>query len=151
MTGVPSSSHGSGASPLLAYSVATAGTNQTTTSSSLADVDATNAAVTFAAPASGIVLVVVTAQLSISNVVANGQLGLREATTNIAGPNTVITGNATVSLAAVITSVFKVSGISAGSHTYKLAFASTGGVNFSVLNVGSSASNFPVTLQVLAG
>jgi hypothetical protein len=83
-----------------------------------ADVDASNVLVTFTAPASGNVFVYCCAM--VQNNGGIGTFGLREATTNIAGPEMVT--NAASPTIGVRT--FYLTGISGGSHTYKLAGAS---------------------------
>lgn len=141
---------GSGNVGLLAVFKQSSGTNQTTTSATQADVDATNAAVTFTAPASGNVLVRVTAEAQVSNAVQNAFFGLREGSTDIAGRTFVAQGNATFNSEHLICACFYLTGISAGSHTYKLAYSVNGGASFIVRQIGSSATSFPVTLEVWA-
>jgi hypothetical protein len=89
------------------------GSGYSTSGTSYADVDATNLAVTFTTPASGNVLVV------LSGFSANGaghtSWGLREATTDIATAGRVNSGAEAVTMTVYI----HLTGISAGSHTYK--------------------------------
>lgn len=148
----PSGTSGGTAGTLIARAQATTGNNATTTSASLADVDASNAVVTFTTPASGAVLVVASFFCNISNAAQNGQIGLREATSNVFGPFTVASGNVTLAIPnTVISPPMLVSGLTAGaSHTYKLAFAATGGATFTIQNVGSAATNYPITMMVYA-
>ena len=92
-----------------------------TSSATMADVSATNAAVTFTAPASGKVTVEV-ACAGIANT-GNSFIGLREGTTDlirglVAGNNTAVSS---------CYRSFYLTGLSAGSHTYKLAFATASG------------------------
>lgn len=141
----------SGASgALLAFFQQTGGANQTTTSATQADVDATNAAITFTAPASGKVIVRVTANVHMNAALQNGFFGLREGSTNIFGPNFAFQGNASFSTTSVVEWVAYLTGVSGGSHTYKLAYSVAGGASFSVDQVGASATNFPVTMEVWA-
>ncbi len=94
--------------------------NPSTASTTLVDVDATNLAVTFTAPASG--KVIVRLQAGCYNTGNYGQFGVREGTTNIA------VGRVNANNAAGPTAVrsFLITGISAGSHTYKFAFSAGG-------------------------
>jgi hypothetical protein len=134
-----------GSSGLLAYNVDTSG-NHNTSGTSLADVDATNAVVTFTAPASGNVLVRLTGQAGTSTTAGSQyQWGLRESTTNIAGPTTVLrmAGSGTA-LVAGASAVFVITGLTpAASYTYKWAHASSAGTG--ILQTG--ASN-PATMEV---
>lgn len=141
---------GTGGTGLLALFVQTAGTNKTTTSATQADVDATNAVVTFSAPASGNVLVRVTCHIGMSANFQNGRLGLRESTTDVAGPYDAIVGTAAQTTFQTHSLAFRVAGISAGSHTYKLAFAVSGGATLTVLQIGSGGTIYPVTMEVWA-
>lgn len=113
------------------------GGDYSTGSSTQADVDATNVKITFTAPASGKVLVV--AECNVYNINGVMRLGLRESTTDIAGPIRVISGANMVRVRVA----FAVSGISAGSHTYKLAFSSTG-----TSSVIDATSPSPIVMEV---
>lgn len=99
------------------YIRGTDGAILTTSSTSLVDVDSTNAIVTFTAPVSTNVLVHVEcfANSGAANYI---KLGLRESSSDIAGPNLVVNSSAAGGRA---NSTFYLTGISAGSHTYKLA------------------------------
>lgn len=105
--------------------------NATNNTATFTDVDATNAAVTFTAPASGKVIIRVNA---FGNNGGNGgQLvwGLREATTNLAGTSVSMTGT---SGAITVRGAFavEITGLTGGTaHTYKLAQrqAGTAGLN----------------------
>ena len=92
-----------------------------TNSTSLVDIDATNAIITFTAPASGNVLVDVAMSLhsASSN---NTHLGIREGSSDIAGPQLVINNSQIV----CVRRSFYITGISAGSHTYKAAWSVDG-------------------------
>ena len=145
------STSASAAASLLAFFVQTAGTSQTTTSATQADVDATNAAITFTAPANGIVLVRATCWCQMASAAQFAFLGLREGSTNVAGPNQAILGNATFGQQVLASPTWRLTGVSAGSHTYKLAFSVNGGISFTVQQIGSTATTFPVTMEVWAG
>ena len=134
MAGVPSSSHGasSGSGAVLAQVVNTAGGNTSTTSATQADVDATNAVISFTAPASGNVLVMVNVIGGVNAAAQNCFLGLREATTNVAGPDDVMQGLPAASHDELICKYFYLTGIAGGSHTYKLAYSVNGGASFTL-------------------
>jgi hypothetical protein len=110
---------------LAAISVTTG--DVTTNSASLADADATNFKVTFTAPASGNVLVMAQASMAPSSggssASALAAWGLRESTTNVAGPVSVARAGVAPSsnVTRVVTQYFYLTGVSAGSHTYKMA------------------------------
>jgi hypothetical protein len=108
-----------------AYAAGTDTTLHTQPNNTMTDMDATNAAVTFTAPASGNVLVVCSV-LHGNSTSGDTYWGLRESTTTVA------TAYARGSVASqdfgIRTTVqFYVTGISAGSHTYKLAHRVTAG------------------------
>jgi len=138
---------------LLAYK-SYAGGNASTTSATIVDADATNLAVTFTAPASGNVLVRLTAQ-SIPDTGANHQgaqhqWGLRESTTTIAGPHTVsrdTTGNG-YAFAQAASVAFPITGLTPGnSYTYKWAHLVTAS---GTANIGASPPNGPAVMEVWA-
>jgi hypothetical protein len=115
---------GGGASLLgiTAYQGSGGDVTYTTTSTAFVDVDATNLAVTFTAPASGNILVRFTVP-SASNSVGDGVFfNVRESTTNI-GAQLVLS---TTVIASVTATVY-VTGVSAGSHTYKMGWRTTSG------------------------
>lgn len=121
----------SAAGSLLAYKVHTAG-DETTTSASLADMDATNAVVTFTAPDSLDVLVRMTGVCAPQQTAAAYvSMGLRESTSDIAGA----VGESIVARAAAAATpeyraysiAFPLINISAGSHTYKASWATSAG------------------------
>lgn len=101
-------------------------TVKSSTSATLADVDATNAAVTFTAPASGNVLIRVSAWI---DYVAPGNdifLGLREGSSDVSGTVTRVgRDNSDDDFQQYVSVPLYVSGLSAGSHTLKLSFAAT--------------------------
>lgn len=92
-----------------------------TTSATFADVDATNMAVTFTAPASGNVLVRLSAWCDLATA-SWFYWALRESTTNLGTPTVVARGSSQ----GFATIAFYLTGLSAGSHTYKWAFATDG-------------------------
>lgn len=100
----------------------------TTTSTTPADVDATNLAVTFTAPASGVVDVVLEALVRVDTDGVALYWGLREGTTTLRQKQVTTRGGTTNSR---FTATFRVGGLTAGtSYTYKwshhLGGASTG-------------------------
>jgi len=122
---------GSNLGSLLGYKSHTAG-DEATSGSSLADVDATNAAVTFDAPVSGAVLVRLTSVVQPQQTAGSFiSFGLRESTTDIAGA----AGESIVARAAAATTpewraasiAFVLTGVSPGSHTYKWSWATSSG------------------------
>jgi hypothetical protein len=131
---------------LLASVVNTAGGNKTTTSATQADVDATNAVITFTAPTSGNVIVRATVPCNMTAAAQNAFLGIRESTTNVIDSFFAMQGNATFSQEMLVPWVGRITGISAGSHTYKLAFAVNGGATFTA----RSFAGAPMTLEVWA-
>lgn len=135
---------------VIASHVDTSG-DHTTASATLGDMDATNAAVTFTAPASTNVIVKLFATVTPS-ATANAYVtfGLRESSSDIAGA-------AGESIAARqdnggggspyfgVVKAFYLSGISAGSHTYKWSWASSSGTATCKAN-----SNSPAIMEVSA-
>ncbi len=117
--------------------------NYHTTSTTLTDVDATHLAITFTAPASGNVLVRVIAR--VNNNTHNGYFGLREGSTSLVTPRFVCYN--TVVLASVD---FYLTGVSAGSHTYKLAFVvdPSGGMDVACFPINTGVGNIPVVMEV---
>lgn len=99
-------------------------TSVNTTSTSTVDADATNMKVTFTAPASGNVLVEVGAfcQNAGSQMMF---LGLREGTTNVVTKQAVL--YAASAIIVFVRRSFYLTGLSAGSHTYKLSYCTNGG------------------------
>lgn len=93
----------------------------TTTSATLVDADATNAAITFTAPASTNVLVRLSAVQSGASASYYAYWGLREAT-SIIGTQVNVGRQNLVGIWAVAT--IYLAGIAAGSHTYKWGIAS---------------------------
>lgn len=139
-----------GTSDLLQAKLNTSSGNVSTTSATAADIDATNAAITFTAPASGNVLVRVTCIVNMSVNVQNAFMGLRESTTDLVNSGGtpkgtfLCQGNGTFNLEGLVTWAAYLTGISAGSHTYKVSHAVNGGAT---LTVRGSASS-PMTIEV---
>lgn len=105
--------------------------NDSLTSTSDADIDATNFAVTFTAPASGNVLVVLSGAFVLGTTTAKYlYLGLRESTSTVAGMQAVAK---TIAIAdhRYISWRFQVTGLTpASSHTYKAAYKVDSGSTF---------------------
>lgn len=132
---------------LLAIVKNVTGGSKTTTSSTQADVDATNSLVTFTAPASGNILVRVHCTYNVdTSFNANCFLGLRESTTNIVDKQFAIQSQTVMNQEGTVSIDFYVTGVSAGSHTYKLAFASNSSEPFII----RQSSNQPVIMSVWA-
>jgi hypothetical protein len=138
-----------GASGMLASHVYAPSTQTvySTSSSTMADVDATNMAVTFTAPASGNVRVVLSAWGDLATADFY-HWGLRESTTNLAVV-TVVRGGGQGYIYVPI----YLTGISAGSHTYKWSHGTdgTGGQNGRILikdNANTSAYWGPGIMEV---
>jgi hypothetical protein len=134
-----------GTSPLLAVHQSTAG-DASTSSTSFVDADATNLAVTFTAPASGNVIVTCSAVMSPDSGGANnGALaawGLRESTSNITPANMYAARSVIVSAIAnylFISMRFYLTGVSAGSHTYKWSHKVSAGTTVIVAGAASPA------------
>jgi hypothetical protein len=133
------SSGGAATTQILAvqqYIRGTDGALITSSSTSMVDVDATNAAVTFTAPASGNVKVTCEG-FGASDAGNYLKIGLRESTSNIAGPALVVNASASGGRFSV---TFWLTGVSAGSHTYKMSMGMSSAANGSVLggpNFGS--------------
>lgn len=112
-----------------------------TTSATLVDADATNAIVTFTAPASGNVIVMMSCAAFPGSTTLF--VGLRESTT-VVGPETLASG--VTSAGAHNTWFWIITGISAGSHTYKAAQATAG----TAAGLGSGPTYGPIVLVVMA-
>lgn len=130
----------------LAVVLNSASGNKSTTSATQADVDATNAVITFTAPASGNVVFRATTVGNMTTAVQNAFLGVRESTTNVVGPFPAMQGNSSFVSESLISWSIYITGITAGSHTYKLAFSVNGGATFTVRG---GATN-PMLLEVIA-
>ena len=141
------SGSGSGAGTLLALKEEKAAHTYSTTSSTLADVDATNMAVTFTAPASGNILVRLTAYCDIAAAAAApfGRWSLRESTSDIAGAggSVIRAHSATVGADNTASVVFKLTGVTGGSHTYKWSYAVTDNATLFRILVGAGGNDQP--------
>jgi hypothetical protein len=138
-------SGGGGGGGLLAANRYATATTYTTTSTTPVDVDATNMAVTFTAPASGNVLVILSAYRdSVGGGGGNNYWGIREATTNLAGSVIDRDGFGTY-----LTIQFLITGLSAGSHTFKWAYAKNGGTERINVGVGTGVTVYgPAVMSV---
>lgn len=145
-TGIPGVGGGGGLLAVKSYGPGATGTYATTTTQ--ADVDATNVLVTFTAPASGNVLLRATFQAFSGSATGGLLLGWRESTTDIVLKHQVMADVTaadvyTISWAAYLT------GVSAGAHTYKLAAAHV--TNGFTLRWGDGNGDpLPVVLEVWA-
>lgn len=140
---------GGGSTGLLAvasYGPGTTGTYTTTTTQ--ADVDGTNVRITFTAPASGNVLIRATFQAFPNSTTGSLRLGLRESTTDIVNAQQVAADLATNDLILVSWAAY-LTGVTAGSHTYKLAASHA--TNSWTLRWGDGAGDpGPVVLEAWA-
>jgi hypothetical protein len=131
-------------------------TTYSTSSTSFADVDATNLAITFTAPASGKVLVILEAFIEVDaadpNSSNHGEMwNLRESTTNLAESDGFI-GGWTGASERRFRYACRITGISAGSHTYKWGFRTTSATFTQRLVVGGTAGTDagPALMEVWA-
>lgn len=95
-------------------------TDTTISGTTQADVDATNLIVTFTAPASGNVLVRLECKAYAENAGARLAWGIRESSTDVIGPVEVL-ADGTAGPEIILSRTFYITGVSAGSHTYKWA------------------------------
>lgn len=116
---------GTGLLAVKAYAPGSDTTVGTASSTTLVDVDATNAAVTFTAPASGNVLVHLAGLTGPTGGSGGVSWGVRESTSIVAGP--VLLWPVSSTAAQGFTAAFYITGVSAGSHTYKFAYAIASG------------------------
>lgn len=136
----------------LAIVFETASSNNQTTSTTLVDLNATNDVITFTAPASGNVLVVLEGMCRPDTGNTAGKWaywGLRESTSIIAGPYLVAWHHITGSLYAVqVACPIRITGLTPGnSYTYKWAHAAVTGGTAQV--VGGSESPRAMTVWEL--
>lgn len=106
---------------VLAYAPGSDTTIGTTSSATLVDVDATNLALAFTAPASGNVLVRLSA---VGGPTSGGpaiRWGVRESSSIIAGP--LLVDPIGITSARYYSAAFYITGVSGGAHTYKFAHA----------------------------
>jgi hypothetical protein len=124
-----------------------------TTSTTLADVDATNAAVTFTAPASGNVLFRVSAWMDQSAGSGDLIINVRESSSNISGSAAKVIRGGTGTQAYVSAPLY-VTGLSAGSHTLKLGYCigSGGSGTYRIIaDQGVDNTDFgPLIIEVVA-
>lgn len=135
-------SGGGGSAELLAViRYAPSQTVLSTTSTSLVDVDATNLAITFTAPSSGKVLVRLSGYGDVNGAAGEGWWGLREGTTNLQTCRMMRVANAENYL----TANFYLTGLSAGSHTYKWSYGvgAAGQTTRIIVGPGSAITDFP--------
>jgi hypothetical protein len=123
--GVPAWATPAGGSTLLAQQTNSYGSNYSTTSTSFVDVNATNFVLTFTTPASGNIVLRATMPMEFAST-GQGLYNWREGSSDIANSDFVLASNGgsspirgTVSWSCYLT------GISAGSHTYKLGMKTT--------------------------
>lgn len=101
-------------------------TVQCATGASFADFDATNLLVTFTAPASGNVLVRLSATGDMTSAASsNGYWALRESTTEIGSQ--LVVGSGVAGVPQAKSAAIYITGVTAGSHTYKWAGRGAGG------------------------
>jgi hypothetical protein len=124
------------------------------TSGTQADADATNMKVTFTTPASGNIIVRLSGSARIdqtgSGAGARAGWGLRESSSDIIGPMFVAFGEAALPANLLLgTSIdFYLTGVSAGSHTYKWAIAGGGGSNSGGVFVNSANPAFMTVIAL---
>jgi hypothetical protein len=121
------------------------GTNYSTSSATLADVDSSNAAVTFTAPASTNVLVRMSASVNL-NGAQNAFFGVRESTTEVGIKRLVMQG--TTPGAIRVSAEWLITGISGGSHTYKAAYCINGGSTLTIYQEGAATGNGALIIEV---
>lgn len=146
-TGIPGV--GGGTSSLIgitSYGPGTTGSYSTTTTQ--ADVDATNVKVTFTAPASGNVLLRATVQAFAGSSTGSLLLGWRESTTDIVTKQQTLV-DTTAGDAYIVSWAAYLTGVTGGAHTYKLA-ASHATNAFTVRWGDGAGDPPPVVLEVWA-
>ncbi len=124
--GVPTwSTPSSSGSTLLAYATSSYGSNYSTTSTSFVDVNASLFVLTFTTPASGAVVLRATMPMEFAST-GQGLYNWREGTTDLTGSDFVLASNGGSSpIRGTVSWSCYLSGISAGSHTYKLGMRTT--------------------------
>lgn len=145
-----------GTSTLLAvhkYGPSSTATIYTPSSTAYVDVDATNMAITFTAPASGNILVRMSSWADAA-ATGEGYWGLRESTSNLAGSMGNVLRAQTPGDEAFVSYVVYLTGVGAGSHTYKWSFAAdtnASGRTRIILADGSAVTKFaPAIMEVWA-
>jgi hypothetical protein len=118
-----------------------------TTSTTFADVDATNLRVTFTAPASGDVVVVLSAYAKADGTGTNyARWNLREASSDIAGTDMRLVGE----ISSRHTARAAVGGLTPGStHTYKWGHAVSGGTGTARLYVGAGSTGYGAAIMAV--
>lgn len=123
--------------------------NPTSTSTTLVDIDATNLIVTFTAPASGNVLVVLEGVGGNSGTTDGMSWGLRSGSSTVM-PGSIVAGGSGTAVNNVFTKSFKITGLTAGtSYTYKWAWLSNTGTNTIRLFAGGVAGGANMTVYTL--
>ncbi len=119
----------------------------TTTSATLGDVDSTNLAVTFTAPASGNVVVNLQGRLTVSTT-ADTTWGLREASSQVGGLARILVTSAGEQYRA---GIVYVSGLTPGtSYTYKWAWKVSGGATLGIRAGQTSGNEGAAVMQVFS-
>jgi hypothetical protein len=123
--GVPAWATPAGGSTLLAQQTNSYGSNYSTTSTSFVDVNATNFVLTFTTPASGNIVLRATMPMEFVST-GQGLYNWREGSTDLTGSDFVLASNGSSSpIRGTVSWSCYLSGISAGSHTYKLGMKTT--------------------------
>jgi len=124
-TGLKWATPASSGSTLLAYATNSYGSNYSTTSTSFVDVNASLFVLTFTTPASGAVVLRATMPMEFAST-GQGLYNWREGTTDLTGSDFVLASNGGSSpIRGTVSWSCYLSGISAGSHTYKLGMKTT--------------------------
>ncbi len=116
-----------------------------------AEVDTTNLRVTFTAPASGIIIVVLTCYTDMNSGAGQGRWGLFEGGSLISGSAAVMMRNPDAE--SYLTYRCRLTGVSAGSHSYDWAIATNGGTETIRLLIedGVAAGDYaPALMEVYA-
>jgi hypothetical protein len=125
-----------------------------TSSSTLADVDATNFAVTFTAPASGNVIVRASAWIDQSaGTGGDFFMGLREGSTDLACVTRVARDSTDHDSQQYLSVPLYLSGLGAGSHTLKLSFAASSSNTYRIIVQDGSVATTkwgPFVMEVIA-
>jgi hypothetical protein len=123
--GVPAWATPAGGSTLLAQLTSSYGSNYSTTSTSFVDVNATNFVLTFTTPASGNIVLRATMPMEFAST-GQGLYNWREGSSDITGTDFVLASNGGSSpIRGTVAWNCYLTGVSAGSHTYKLGMKTT--------------------------
>jgi hypothetical protein len=118
-------------STLLDVRTGNLGSNFSTTSTSFVDVSAGNFYLTFTVPASGKVVLRVSQNIEFASTSQQAFMNWREGSTDITGSDFMMTNNANTNpLAGMVSWSCYLTGLSAGTKTYKLGMRSGGGSTF---------------------